>query len=615
MDSPNQPGNAPTERGKNWPMVLVVFLVIIIGNFLLMNLLVCGVVVVYERLKTDSKHNEEMTRGQRELLDVIQLMIRTRPGKRYVMPDPLDAGPLRMTCWKIVMFDLAGDYRGTTFELVISLCVLLNTMVMAAYFFTGPKSGEFILVGSEEIEALQQTWWKEQLDLINDGFAALFFLEMCLKFIAFGARDYWEDNWNKFDLIVVWSGALNTAVEGFMGFEVIPTQYTTAISESMSFDPKTLRVLRVARLVRVIRLLKGLAKYERVQAITQLMDTLQNCIKHIINVFFLWLIVTVTFALMALSLFGTLPYGQGVNYVYGVYNEHTNFSSFTQAITALFKVATLDNWTWLMRDVMQGQRKYLGSFPYAWVFFVLYLIITAFLFLNIFTAIVMDQYAFTARVTSKPGTNGLPRQIMTFNQASTISEEWSYMDPKKTDFIDDFRIRKLLAKIGAPVGFREGADRAIQVRHLRRMELRMTNHSRQVHYVDFFISCAVMRYRTSRKPIADIDMTALRGKLTLEIEMKFPTINDERLLDSGGLLSAVQALEYLQSLYRGRIIKKMKAKGDWEGIKNYSENRIHQLEQQALKRQQEEEEANRKNSKSKGKDKKGKKDKKKKKKK
>ena len=77
MDSPNQPGNAPTERGKNWPMVLVIFLVIIIGNFLLMNLLVCGVVVVYERLKTDSKHNEEMTRGQRELLDVIQLMIRT----------------------------------------------------------------------------------------------------------------------------------------------------------------------------------------------------------------------------------------------------------------------------------------------------------------------------------------------------------------------------------------------------------------------------------------------------------------------------------------------------------------------------------------------------------
>ena len=62
-------------------------------------------------------------------------------------------------------------------------------------------------------------------------------------------------------------------------------------------------------------------------------------------------------------------------------------------------MATLDNWTWLMRDVMKYQTSE-GVPPFAWAFFVLYLIVTAFLFLNIFTAIVMDQYDFTARVTS-----------------------------------------------------------------------------------------------------------------------------------------------------------------------------------------------------------------------
>ena len=108
-----------------------------------------------------------------------------------------------------------------------------------------------------------------------------------------------------------------------------------------------------------------------------------------------------------------------------------------------FKVATLDNWSWLMRDIMAGQRA-MDQPPFAWVMFVIYLVITAFLFLKIFTAIVMDQYDFTARVTSKPRSNGVERQIMTFNHASTISEEWSYLDPKQTDFIDETKVRGLL---------------------------------------------------------------------------------------------------------------------------------------------------------------------------
>jgi hypothetical protein len=66
------------------------------------------------------------------------------------------------------------------------------------------------------------------------------------------------------------------------------------------------------------------------------------------------------------------------------------------------------------------------------------------------------------------------RQIMTFTQASTISEEWSYIDPFQTDFIDEVKVRKLLFKIGPPIGFTPGSDRAKQLRHLRRMELRMT---------------------------------------------------------------------------------------------------------------------------------------------
>lgn len=77
-------------------------------------------------------------------------------------------------------------------------------------------------------------------------------------------------------------------------------------------------------------------------------------------------------------------------------------------------------------------------------------------------------------MTSKARANGVQRQIMTFTQASTISEEWSYIDAFKTDFIDEVKVRQLLFKVGPPIGFTPGSDRAKQLRHLRRMELRMT---------------------------------------------------------------------------------------------------------------------------------------------
>jgi len=615
MDSSEIPGETSNKLGKRWGYAFAVVFIIIIGNYLLMNLLVCGVVVVYDKMKTDgSRYDATLTRGQREFVDAIKLMLRTRPSYRQTKPDAFGMiGQMKLICYNIVMFDTGGgEQRGTSFELAISVLVVMNTLLLSLYYYNSPTREEFFRIDSDEYNQLQDTEWVARLDLIGDCLSVMFFVEMILKVVAFGPMKYWRDPWNRFDFIVVWSGITQNVIDGFMGFEVLPAQYTETSDGFITFDPKVLRILRVARLVRVVRLLKGLAKYDRIQSITQLVDTLSNCIKHIVNVFFLWLLVTVTFALMCMNLFGTIPVHATGVYPYGSYGEYSNFRTFPRTIVVLFQVATLDGWTRLMRDVMAGEQ-HLGNSPWAWAFFVIYLIVTAFLFLNIFTAIVMDQYDFTARVTSKPRANGVQRQIMTFNQASTISEEWSFMDPHKTDFIDEVKVRQLLSKVGPPIGFAPGSDRAKQLRHLRRMELRMTGMSRQVHYVDFFISCVLIRYRQQRKPISDIDIMKIRGKLALEIELAFPSIKDTRLDDTGGLISAVQACQFLQSQYRGLILRRMMAAGDKEGVLNHTENRQKQLEKQAENLLKEIEEANKAAKKQQGKDKKSKKSKKKKK--
>ena len=86
-------------------------------------------------------------------------------------------------------------------------------------------------------------------------------------------------------------------------------------------------------------------------------------------------------------------YPKYISYTYGEYNVYNNFGSFPFAFVTLLKVATLDDWSWLMHDIME-------TYWLVWAYFFAYLLIISFLFLNIFTAIVMDQYEFTSRVTS-----------------------------------------------------------------------------------------------------------------------------------------------------------------------------------------------------------------------
>jgi len=640
MDAPANPGEQSLTKGQNWGYAFFIIFVVIVSNYFLMNLFVCGVVAVNKQLQSHSSLDSDIPLGQRELIDAVTLMCRTQPGFQQIPPDPVDAGALKSFCWNVVSFNLNGKGRGTTFELVVSLLVVVNTVVLGCGYFQSPAEGEWIRLSDRDtLDDLQDTTWRRGLKTVNDMFSVIFLIEVLIKLIAFGVVNYWRDNWNRFDFFVVMTGLLQTFLDGFMGITIIPAETTASLAAVVFFDPKSLRVLRVFRLVRVVRLLKGLSDFERIQSIAHLVDTLQNCFHGVLHVLILWLVVTISFALMGVAFYGetsyvysnsnsTLPlkeignstnaslvdgstladdnrrflsngdsslsdenenitslslgFVHGENY-YGAVGEHAHFNGFGDAMVTMFKVATLDGWCWIMRDVMFMQRQR-GEDANAWIFFILYLTVSAFMTLNIFAVIFLDQYSFTARVTSKPRSNGLPRQILTFHQASHISEEWSYMDPQKTGFIDASKVRQLLFNIGPPVGFAPDLNKARQVRFLRRMELRMTGRSQQVHYVDFFLSCAVLRYRMQRKPTAELNLSKIRGKLSLKVALAFPSIYDPRLNDTDGLLAAVQALSYLQGHYRGLILRRMRAKGDFEGIKNFEANREKQIAQQLERR-------------------------------
>jgi hypothetical protein len=110
-------------------------------------------------------------------------MLRTRPGYRQTYPDDYGLiGQLRALCFNIVMFDISGEKRGNTFELCISVLVVLNTFLLAMYYFQSPKQEEYISYKDEEsIANLQYNNWTLRLDTVSDGFSIVFFVEMLLK--------------------------------------------------------------------------------------------------------------------------------------------------------------------------------------------------------------------------------------------------------------------------------------------------------------------------------------------------------------------------------------------------------------------------------------------------
>merc|ERR1719240_888170 len=105
MDAPDIVGhNAKVDN--QWFMCFLVAILVIFSYYLLMNTLICGVIKVYQKIKTDGKYNKALTRGQLELIDALNLMIRTRPGYRMIAPDPdVCFGWSRGWAYRICMYD------------------------------------------------------------------------------------------------------------------------------------------------------------------------------------------------------------------------------------------------------------------------------------------------------------------------------------------------------------------------------------------------------------------------------------------------------------------------------------------------------------------------------
>ncbi|GMN02617.1 ion transporter [Erythrobacter sp. MTPC3] len=176
-----------------------------------------------------------------------------------------------------------------------------------------------------------------QLDTIA---IAIFVVELLLKLFAYRLA-FFRNGWNIFDLAIV-SAALVPAGEQF----------------------SVLRALRILRALRLVSVVPSMRK---------VIVGLFSAIPSIGTVIIMLLLLFYISAVMATKLFGE-AFPQW-------------FGSLGSSLYSLFQIMTLESWSMgIVRPVME-------VYPWAWTFFVPFILVTSFIVLNLFIGVIVNAMA------------------------------------------------------------------------------------------------------------------------------------------------------------------------------------------------------------------------------
>ena len=180
------------------------------------------------------------------------------------------------------------------------------------------------------------------LNWIDRTILIIFSIEIALKFFAYRLR-FFRSGWNIFDLLIV-------------AIAWMPTN-------------GALSVLRTLRILRVLRLISVVPQMRRV------VSAIGYSIPGMVSVISVLGLIFYVSAVLATRLFGTYP------------DPHMQewFGSISASAYTLFQIMTLESWS------MGVVRPTMDLFPWAWTFFLPFIIITSFAVLNFFIGIIVDS--------------------------------------------------------------------------------------------------------------------------------------------------------------------------------------------------------------------------------
>ncbi|XP_042859873.1 muscle calcium channel subunit alpha-1-like isoform X9 [Penaeus japonicus] len=406
------------------PMVAIYYIIyIIIIAFFMVNIFVGFVIVTFQSEGEQEYKNCCLDKNQR---NCIEFALKAKPVRRYI--------PKNRFQYKIWWF-----VTSQPFEYAIFTLIMLNTVSLAMKFRGEPEA------------------YTHALDILNLIFTAVFALEFVLKIMAFRFKYYFGDAWNVFDFIIVLGSFIDIV---YSEVNKLVSNQAQAAAESMAAEyypdrkqenppdwpGSNLFSINFFRLFRVMRLVKLLSKGEGIRT---LLWTFIKSFQALPYVALLILLLFFIYGVVGMQVFGKIALDWGTQI-----HRHNNFQSFFQAVMVLFRSATGEAWQDIMLSCLPPDARCdMQSDDYsddiscgsnvAYPYFISFYTLCSFLIINLFVAVIMDNFDYLTRDWSILGPHHLDEFI-------TL---WSEYDPDAKGRIKHLDVVTLLRKISPPLGF------------------------------------------------------------------------------------------------------------------------------------------------------------------
>nr|XP_029478765.1 dihydropyridine-sensitive L-type skeletal muscle calcium channel subunit alpha-1-like isoform X1 [Oncorhynchus nerka] len=395
----------------------IVYLILI--AFFMMNIFVGFVIVTFQEQGESEYKNCELDKNQRQC---VQYALKAKPLRCYIPKNHY-----QYNMWYIV--------TSCYFEYAMFFLIMLNTLCL----------------GMQHCN--QSAHVTKLSDTLNMIFTVLFTVEMILKLIAFKAKGYFGDPWNVFDFLIVIGSVVDVilsevdaALASSGGLYCLHGCAQTNPMQAIA-DSENARVsITFFRLFRVMRLVKLL---NRSEGIRNLLWTFIKSFQALPYVALLIVMLFFIYAVIGMQVFGKIALVDGTQI-----NRNNNFQTFPQAVLLLFRCATGEAWQEVMVASMYGKKcdpksdflpgeEYTCGASFAVFYFMSFYMLCAFLIINLFVAVIMDNFDYLTRDWSILG----PHHLDEFKKI------WAEYDPDATGRIKHLDVVTLLRRIQPPLGF------------------------------------------------------------------------------------------------------------------------------------------------------------------
>ncbi|XP_072297751.1 voltage-dependent R-type calcium channel subunit alpha-1E-like isoform X2 [Eucyclogobius newberryi] len=464
--------NMGPSRGNRMEMSIFYVVYFVVFPFFFVNIFVALIIITFQEQGDKMIQECSLEKNERACID---FAISAKPMTRYM---PQNRQTFQYRLWHFV--------ASPSFEYTIMVMIALNTVVLMMKYHSAPTAYDFVLKH------------------LNTAFTVLFSLECILKIMAFGLVNYFRDTWNIFDFITV-LGSITEIVVDLQSVNTI----------NMSF----LKLFRAARLIKLLR--QG-------YTIRILLWTFVQSFKALPYVCLLIAMLFFIYAIIGMQVFGNIKLNDDSHI-----NQHNNFKTFFSALMLLFRSATGESWQEIMLSCLSGREcepdTSLAPFTmspdheggcgtdFAYCYFVSFIFFSSFLMLNLFVAVIMDNFEYLTRDSSILGPHHLDEFVRI----------WGEYDRLACGRIHYTAMYEMLTHMSPPLGLGKKCPAKIAYKRLVLMNMPV-DEDMTVHFTSTLMSLirTALDIKIAR---GGEDRLALDSELQKEISIIWPYLPQKNL--------------------------------------------------------------------------------------